>query len=122
MTADNGLKTMVPALRRAIEKDPEYDDAGPDRVMALVLVRAPGWPVGPGDPEAALEHAKKAVSLRPEYPRTSSPSPRRWRPTRIGSKRARRTSKGKALAADAAKPGTPTRRSGSSRPTRRSPA
>jgi tetratricopeptide (TPR) repeat protein len=68
VTADNGLKTMVPALRRAIEKDPAYDEAGPDRIMALVLVRAPGWPVGPGDPEAALEHAKKAVALRPEYP------------------------------------------------------
>ena len=68
MTADNGLKTMVPALRRAIAKDPEYDEAGPDRVMALVLIRAPGWPVGPGDPEAALEHAEKAVALRPEYP------------------------------------------------------
>jgi Flp pilus assembly protein TadD len=24
--------------------------------------------VGPGDPEAALEHAKKAVALKPEYP------------------------------------------------------
>lgn len=68
VTADNGLKTMVPALRRAIEKDQEYDEAGPLRVMALVLIRAPGWPVGPGDPEAALEHAKKAVALRPEYP------------------------------------------------------
>lgn len=68
VTADDGLKTMVPALQRAIEKDPAYDDAGPHRVMALVLLRAPGWPVGPGDVEAGLEHAKKAIALRPDYP------------------------------------------------------
>ena len=68
VTADDGLKTMVPALQRVIEKDPEYDEAGPHRVMALVLVRAPGWPLGPGDVEAGLAHARRAVALRPEYP------------------------------------------------------
>lgn len=68
VTADDGLKTMIPALKRAIEKDPDYDDAGPHRVMALVLLRAPGWPVGPGDVEAGLEHARQAVALRPDYP------------------------------------------------------
>ena len=68
VTADDGLKTMVPALQRAIEKDPAYDDAGPHRVMALVLVRAPGWPLGPGDVEAGLAQARQAVALRPDYP------------------------------------------------------
>lgn len=68
ITADNGLKTMVPALNRAIEKDPAYDDAGPHRVLALVLLRAPGWPLGPGDVEQGLEEAKKANELRPDFP------------------------------------------------------
>ena len=68
LTADDGLKTMVPALQFAIQKDPLYDDAGPHRVMALVLLRAPAWPLGPGDSEAGLEHAKQAVALRPEFP------------------------------------------------------
>jgi hypothetical protein len=68
VTADDGLKTMVPALQFAINKDPLYDDAGPHRVMALVLLRAPAWPLGPGDVEAGLEHAKQAVALRPDYP------------------------------------------------------
>jgi hypothetical protein len=68
VTADDGLKKMVPALQRAIDKDPEYDEAGPHRVMALVLLRAPGWPVGPGDLEAGLDQAKLAVALRPEFP------------------------------------------------------
>ena len=68
ITADDGLKTMVPALQHAIDEDPGYDNAGPHRVMALVLLRAPGWPVGPGDVEAGLTHAKQAVALRPDYP------------------------------------------------------
>jgi tetratricopeptide (TPR) repeat protein len=67
-TADDGLKKMVPSLERAIAKDPRYDEAGPDRILALVLLRAPGWPLGPGDPESGLSHAKKAVELAPEYP------------------------------------------------------
>ena len=68
LTADDGLKKMVAGLQRAIDKDPEYDEAGPHRVMALVLIRAPNWPVGPGDAEAGLEQAKKAVALRPGFP------------------------------------------------------
>ena len=68
VTADDGLKTMVPALRRAIAGDAQYDEAGPHRVMALLLLRAPGWPVGPGDVETGLEEARQAVALRPDYP------------------------------------------------------
>jgi hypothetical protein len=68
LTADDGLKTMVPALQLAIKGDPAYDDAGPHRVLALVLLRAPAWPLGPGDIEGGLEHAKQAVALRPDYP------------------------------------------------------
>jgi hypothetical protein len=68
LTADDGLKTMVPALKRAIDGDPLYDEAGPHRVMALVLLRAPAWPLGPGDVELGLEEALHAVALRPEYP------------------------------------------------------
>lgn len=67
-TADDGLKTMVPALQRALQRDPTYDEAGPHRVMAIVLVRAPSWPLGPGDLESALEHAQQSVALRPGYP------------------------------------------------------
>lgn len=68
VTADDGLKKMVPALQRAVDRDPEYDEAGPHRVLALLLLRAPGWPVGPGDPEGGRDHAQAAVKLRPRYP------------------------------------------------------
>lgn len=62
------LKIMLQNLDAAAATDPNYDKAGPSRVRALVLIRAPGWPLGPGDTEAGLEAARKAVSLQPDYP------------------------------------------------------
>jgi tetratricopeptide (TPR) repeat protein len=67
-TADDGLKTMVVELNLAIDRDPTYDEAGPHRVMAILLTRAPSWPLGPGDLESALEHAQKAIELAPAFP------------------------------------------------------
>jgi len=67
-TVLEGLKLMVEKLRRAAEGDPRLDHAGPQRVLALVLARAPAWPVGPGDPEAAVAEARKAVALFPDHP------------------------------------------------------
>jgi tetratricopeptide (TPR) repeat protein len=65
-TARDALRTMVSLLREAIAADPRTDDAGPHRVLALVLLRAPGWPAGPGDPEEALREARAAVGLFPD--------------------------------------------------------
>ena len=67
-TANDGLEQMVAALRRAIERNAGYDHAGPHRVLALVLLRAPGWPAGPGDPESGLMQARAALQLEPNYP------------------------------------------------------
>jgi hypothetical protein len=65
-TAKDALGRMVTLLREAIASAPRLDQAGPHRVLALVLLRAPGWPVGPGDPEAALGEAQAAASLFPD--------------------------------------------------------
>jgi hypothetical protein len=62
------LSSMLEDLARAESADPNYDEAGPARVRALVLIRAPGWPLGPGDSEAGLVAARRAVALRPLYP------------------------------------------------------
>jgi hypothetical protein len=62
------LNGMLETLARAESADPDYDEAGPARVRALVLVRAPGWPLGPGDADAGLIAAQRAVALRPQYP------------------------------------------------------
>lgn len=62
------LNSMLEDLARAESADCYYDEAGPARVRALVLIRAPGWPLGPGDSEAGLVAARRAVALRPLYP------------------------------------------------------
>jgi len=66
--AVESLNRMLETLSRAETVDPTYDQAGPSRVRALVLARAPGWPLGPGDPDAAVAAARRAVGIRPEYP------------------------------------------------------
>lgn len=66
--ANELLKSMLDSLNAAEAADPDYDQAGAARVRALVLIRAPGWPLGPGDPDAGLESAQRAVKERPEYP------------------------------------------------------
>jgi hypothetical protein len=68
LRANDALKGMLDALAGAETADPGFDHAGPSRVKALVLVKAPAWPLGPGDAEAGLASARRAVSLRPDYP------------------------------------------------------
>ena len=62
----DAVRKMVDLLHRAIAAAPKLDRAGPQRVLALVLVRAPGWPVGPGDSDAGLVQARAAVTLFPD--------------------------------------------------------
>jgi hypothetical protein len=68
MSASASLKGMLEALSSADVRDPNYEHAGPARVRALVLLRAPGWPLGPGDAEGGLTSARRAVALHPEFP------------------------------------------------------
>jgi len=67
-TAADALTRMVEALRRASSTLPELDAGGPDRILALVLLRAPGWPAGPGDIDQGLAAARRAVERAPAYP------------------------------------------------------
>jgi tetratricopeptide (TPR) repeat protein len=62
----DAMNRMVDLLKSAAKKNSALDDGGPHRVLAIVLLRAPGWPVGPGDNEAALVEAKTAVQIAPE--------------------------------------------------------
>ena len=70
-TALDALPLIVDLFEQALEADPFLDEAGPNRALALVYLRAPAWPAGPGDPDLALEHARLAVELRPDYPPNS---------------------------------------------------
>ncbi|HQR30020.1 MAG TPA: hypothetical protein PLL32_06395 [Anaeromyxobacteraceae bacterium] len=67
-TVEDSLKRMAQLLREVERDAPLLDNAGPSRVLAILLLRAPGWPIGPGDVEEALVHARKAVELAPGYP------------------------------------------------------
>ncbi len=62
------LNDMLTELTSAEAADPNYDRAGPARVRSLVLLRAPAWPLGPGDTDAGLASARRAVMLQPQYP------------------------------------------------------
>ncbi len=62
------LKTMLDSLAAAEAADPSYDHAGAARVRALVLLKAPSWPLGPGDPDAGLMAARRAVEIEASYP------------------------------------------------------
>jgi hypothetical protein len=67
-TGQDAMKRMVDLLHRAIAAEPRLDDGGPHRVLALILLRAPGWPVGPGDADAALAEAQAAVRIAEDAP------------------------------------------------------
>jgi hypothetical protein len=62
------LKQMLASLKQAESLDPAFDHAGPARLTAVVLLRAPGWPLGPGDADAAVSAAQRAVEREPSYP------------------------------------------------------
>jgi len=68
LRAGEALKGMLDALTGAEAADAQIDEAGPARVKALVLIKAPAWPLGPGDPESGLTSARRAVALKPQYP------------------------------------------------------
>jgi tetratricopeptide (TPR) repeat protein len=67
-TALDALPRIEEFFRKAAAGDPQLEEGGPARALALLYARAPGWPTGPGDPERALEEARKAVALKPDYP------------------------------------------------------
>jgi tetratricopeptide (TPR) repeat protein len=67
-TAMDALPRIVELFRRAASAEPSLEKGSPDRALALLYARAPGWPTGPGDPELALDHARKAVALEPDHP------------------------------------------------------
>lgn len=67
-TATDALPRIVVLLEKVIATAPALDEAGGHRVLALVLLRAPAWPLGPGDPERGLTQALAAVAVAPDHP------------------------------------------------------
>ncbi len=67
-TGLSALPQIEASFKEAAKRAPDLDQGGPDRSLALLYLRAPGWPTGPGDPELALVHARRAIELFPRYP------------------------------------------------------
>jgi tetratricopeptide (TPR) repeat protein len=67
MMAVGRLSELVARLKVA-QAMPTLDDGGPLRVLGLLYVKAPGWPIGPGDLDAALEILHRAVREYPDHP------------------------------------------------------
>ncbi len=67
MMAVGRLSELVKLLKTAGQQ-PQIDDGGPWRVLGLLYVKAPAWPVGPGDLDLGLDLLKKAADSYPEHP------------------------------------------------------
>src|SRR4051812_8530504 len=67
-TGHDALPHMVELLHKAAAAGPTIDRGGPHRLLAILLLRAPGWPMGPGDVEAALPEARAAAQTVPDHP------------------------------------------------------
>lgn len=67
-TGLSALPEIESAFKKAAARAPLMEGAGPDRALALLYLRAPGWPSGPGDPDLGLQHARHAAELAPDRP------------------------------------------------------
>ena len=54
--------------RKAVELAPDYLEAGPRRVLGLLLVRAPPWPTSIGDLDEGIKLLKTASERFPDNP------------------------------------------------------
>jgi hypothetical protein len=61
------LPQIVESGRRAVEIDESFNDSAPLMMMGMVLVQAPAWPHGVGDPDEGIEMLERGVDLS-SYP------------------------------------------------------
>ena len=61
------LPVEVSALKTA-QAAGEIELGGPLRALGMLYLKAPSWPAGPGDLDAALEILKQAVETYPSHP------------------------------------------------------
>lgn len=61
-----GIGEMTALLQEVVQQAPALEDGGAHRLLALVLLRGPDWPLGPGDPAAGLDAARAAAGSFPD--------------------------------------------------------
>jgi len=68
LSAMKNLDKLDRNIERAVAMDPDVDEGGPMRTLGYLLIRAPAWPTGIGDPDRGLLLLEQAVTLYPAYP------------------------------------------------------
>ena len=63
------LNRLVSCLEIAVERSPNVNYAGPYRVLGMLYLKAPPWPLGIGDGDRALELLNEALLRYPEHPK-----------------------------------------------------
>ena len=62
---------LVPVIEReallAAKLNPEVNEAGPDRMLGELYLRAPGAPLSIGDLEKATAHYRRAIAIAPKH-------------------------------------------------------
>lgn len=53
--------------QKALDMNPEYYDGGPLRLMGRFYHQCPGWPIGKGDLNKAIQLLEKAVAVGPHF-------------------------------------------------------
>ena len=61
------IPEIVEEVRRGIEIDASYDDAAGLMFLGMILVKAPAWPHGVGDPEEGIETLRRGAKTS-SYP------------------------------------------------------
>lgn len=67
----HGLKLvekMEQEFKTAIDLDPHFYFAGPERSLGLLYLNAPAWPLSIGSQEKAREFLEQAAAAAPDYP------------------------------------------------------
>jgi hypothetical protein len=64
----SGLEIIVQRMKQLIDLKSTYIYGGPDRVLAIVLMRSPGAPLGPGDWDLAEKHMTRALEIDSNWP------------------------------------------------------
>jgi len=67
MYGSDAIKVIEGRMKQLIEAKSTFMYGGPDRVLAMLYMRAPGSPISVGDYEKAMTHMKRAVEIMPEW-------------------------------------------------------
>jgi len=62
------ISEVIDSLHQAIEIDGRFSHAAPHLALGAILLKAPPFPTGPGDLDAALESLEQAVKHAPRWP------------------------------------------------------